>query len=116
MKLLPGITLVPILHGRAAFSTHIRNLCNAEKYDCIAVDLPEPFKEEVCDAVNELPYISATTATSRTDGGSPLYYIPADPCDATIEGIRQAQQKRISCHFIGYPELYRPKPLPPLPD
>lgn len=116
MKLLPGITLAPILHGRAAFSTYIRELCNKEKYDCIAVDLPEPFKEEVCDAVNELPYISATTATSKTESGPPLYYIPTDPCDATIEGIRQAQQKRIPCHFIGYPELYRPKPLPPLPD
>ena len=116
MKLLPGITLVPILHGRVAFSTCIRELCNKEKYDCIAVDLPETFKEELCDAVNELPFISAATAINKTESGSPLYYIPTDPCDAAIEGIRQAQQKRIPCRFIGYPKLYQPEPLPPLPD
>lgn len=116
MKLLPGITLVPILHGRAAFGTYIRNLCNTKKYDCIAVDLPEPFNDELAGAVKELPIISAVTALSKTEPDSPLYYIPTDPCDATIEGLRQAQQNRIPCSFIGYPELHKPKPLPPLPD
>lgn len=116
MKFLPGITLVPVLHERAAFSSYIRNLCNTEKYDCIAVDLPEPFKEELCDAVNELPFISAVTAAGKTEAASPLYYIPTDPCDATIEGIRQAQQKRIPCNFIGFPELFPTEPVPPLPD
>lgn len=116
MKLLPGITLVPVLHGRAVFSSHVRYLCNTEKYDCIAIDLPEPFKDELCDAVTELPLISAVTAEGKTDPASPLYYLPSDPCDATVESIRQAQQKRISCRFIGYPDLYQPKPIPPLPD
>ncbi len=116
MELVPGITLIPFLHGRIAFSTHIRTLCNTGKYDCIAVDLPEPFSADLPALVNELPNISAVTAQMKERADVPLYYIPTDPCDATIEGIRQAQQKRIPCSFIGYPELYSPSPLPPLPD
>jgi hypothetical protein len=116
VNLIPGITLVPILHGRTAFGTYVRNLCNSEKFDCIAVDLPEPFSEQLYDAVTTLPFISAVTATRSIETTSPVYYIPTDPCDATIEGIRQAQQNHIPCQFIGYPELYNNQPLPPLPD
>ncbi len=116
MELQPGITLIPVLHGRAVFAGHIRDLCNREKFDCIAVDLPEAFRDELLQAVDELPIISAVTAKSKTDPLSTVFYIPADPCDATIEGIRQSRQKRIPCRFIGYPELSPPAPLPPLPD
>ena len=116
MKLIPGITLVPVLHGQTAFGTYVRNLCNSEKFDCIAVDLPEPFIEQLYDAVTKLPFISAVTATRSIETTSPVYYIPTDPCDATIEGVRQAQQNHIPCHCIGYPELFKYQPLPPLPD
>ncbi len=116
MELLPGITLIPLLHGRAAFSTFVRNLCNNNKYDCIAVDIPDIFSSELTSLVNELPGISAVTAQPESQPNAPIFYIPTDPCDPMIEGIRQAVQKRIPCMYIGYPELYKPAPLPPLPD
>lgn len=116
MKLTPRITLVPILHGKAAFSTHVRNLCNAGKFDCIAIDIQQCFGAALHECVHELPLISAAVALHPGHDDAPVYYIPADPCDAAIEAIRQAQQKRIPCIPIGYPELYAPPPLPPLPD
>lgn len=116
MELIPGITFIPILHGRIAFSSIIRELCNKHHYDCIAVDLPEPFQYVLTEAITELPIISAITMSKDFDLDSPVYFIPTDPCDATIEAIRQSQQKRILCKFIGHPQVHSPTPIPPLPD
>ncbi len=116
MKLIPGITVIPILHGRAAFSTYIRNICIQNKFDCIAIDLPEPFSEELPQAVTQLPFISAVLAYNSIETKPNIYYIPTDPCDAAIEGIRQAQQNHLHCAFIGYPNIYMPPTLPLLPD
>jgi hypothetical protein len=113
VQLTPLLTLIPYLHGRHAFAEHVRSLCLGNHYDCIAVDLPECFAEPLAQAVSELPYISAVAALA-TDG--PVYYAPSDPCDATIEAIRQSQQNHLPCLFIGYGLLEQPPELPPLPD
>lgn len=113
MKLASGITIVPFLHGKQAFARHIRELCLRESYDCIALDLPGAFEDDVSRAVDELPLVKTVVAE---DASGPLYYIPVDPCDATIEGIRQSRQNRIPCSFVGYPTLRAPVALPPLPD
>jgi hypothetical protein len=114
MKLADSITLVPYVHGKLAFAQHVRDLCLKEKFDCIAVDLPECLEEHLFDAVSDLPYISAVTAQGATD--EVLYYAPADPCDASIEAIRQSRQNHVRCFCMGHPALSAPAPLPPLPD
>lgn len=113
MRLLPGITLIPILHGRAAFAGQVRNLCINNRYDCVAVDLPECFSQDLQHSVDDLPLLSAVVAEGIED---PVYYIPTDPCDPAIEGIRQANQNRLRCWFVGFPILRPQRPMPPMPD
>lgn len=113
MKLSEQVTVIPILHGKSIFSREVRNICLKEHFDCIAVDIPEAFQDYLFLAVEKLPFISAVAAK---DSGDTVYYIPTDPCDATIEGIRQAFQNHIPAFCIGFPELSRPEGLPPLPD
>lgn len=114
MKLTPSITLVPILHGKSHFAAHVRTLCSKDRFDCIAVDIPAAFQEEIGQAVDNLPFIQAIVAYDFSE--SSCYYVPIDPCDATVEGIRQARQNHISFFCIGREDMTAPRPLLPLPD
>jgi len=113
MQLTSSITAVPFLHGNLDSARHIRAVCARDSFDCIAVDLPHPFGPLLTDAVDRLPLISAVVARGVED---PVYYVPADPCDAAIEGIRQSRQGRIPWEPLGTGVLRRNEPLPPLPD
>jgi hypothetical protein len=114
VRLTPGITLLPILHGRSVFSSHVRALFATNRFDCVAVDLPAPFQDDLGPAIENLPIIQAITG--RDYSNAPVFYIPIDPCDATIEGVRQALQNRIPYACIGSDTLAAPLPLQSLPD
>lgn len=113
MKFSDSLTIIPVLHGKTVFTRQIRKICLEEKFDCIAVDIPEVFSSDLGAAVEKLPFISAVCAR---DAGNKVYYIPTDPCDATIEGIRQSFQLHIPYACVGGPVLSLIKGLPPLPD
>ena len=106
------ITIVPVLHGKIAFAEYIRECCMKGRFDCIVVDLPQPFEPYLAHAIDDLPYISAIVAQTGSD---PVYYVPIDPCDATIEATRQARQNHVPFFCIGHPALCAPLALPPLP-
>jgi hypothetical protein len=108
-----SITLIPILHGKVAFAEYVRELCIKNKYSCIAVDLPLAFEPYLANAVDTLPYISAIIAKADAD---PVYFLPIDPCDASIEAVRQSRQNHLPFYCIGNPFLSVPDPLPTLPD
>jgi hypothetical protein len=114
--------MIPIVHGAEMFAREARRMCSENKYDCIAVDISPVFQDDLAEAVDELPLISALIAyrPKLYDDGSigigdyddfwdedagmpepPCYYIPIDPCDAMIEGIRQARQRRVPFHCVG---------------
>jgi hypothetical protein len=112
VKLTPSITLLPLLHGKAPFAAHVRALCAKDRFDCFVIDLPAVFQNEIGPAVDNLPFVSAIVA--RDFAGSACRYVPIDPCDAVIEGIRQARQDRAPFYCIGKELVTRP--LPPLPD
>jgi len=114
VKLAPGITLVPFLHGKSLFAAHVRRLCIAERFDCIAVDIAELFQDDLGPAAENLPFIQAVVARGFSE--SECYYVPVDPCDAAIEGVRQSFQNHVPYVCIGRPYLAVPKPLRPLPD
>ncbi|MBD3392195.1 MAG: hypothetical protein GF418_08990 [Chitinivibrionales bacterium] len=113
MNPLDGITLIPILHGRVAFATQVRRLCLEHRFGRIAVDVPSVFSSHLAAAVSCLPLVSAVVARQKR---GPVYYVPTDPCDAAIEGIRQAQQNHVGHALVGSPWLETPQPLQPLPD
>ncbi len=113
MKLSPQITLVPYRHGASGISRYVRDLIAENKFDCIAVDIPELFEDSLFSATQDLPYISAVIARNAT---GPAFYVPVDPCDATIEAIRQSFQNQIPCFCIGQSVLRKMPAIPALPD
>jgi len=107
------VTIFPILHGRAVFAQELRRLSLSRPFDCIAVDLPEPFEPYLADAVGKLPEIHALAAR---EAAGPIYYCPIDPCDAAIEAVRQSMSLHLPLEVIGHPDCTRGEPLPALPD
>jgi hypothetical protein len=85
----------------------------AQRFDCIAVDVPEIFQDDIGRAVEELPLIQALVA--REEGEGRCFYAPIDPCDAAIEGIRQSQQSHCSFFCIGHAPQ-QTEPVSALPD
>lgn len=113
MRLGTSITVLPYLHGKIIFSQEVRRRCLDNHYDCITVDLPECFHSYLPEAIESLPIIHALAARKAT---GPLYYLPIDPCDATIEAIRQSFQLHIPFYSTGFPTCEQGAPLPELPD
>jgi len=113
VKLSERITIVPILHGTGAIASHVRSLCMEQRFDCIAVDVPEIFQDDIGRAVEELPLIQALVA--REEGEERCFYAPVDPCDAAIEGIRQSQQNHCPFFCIGHAPR-QTEPVSALPD
>lgn len=113
MNLTPGITIVPYLHGSIFFARYVRSIFLKQSFDCVAVDIPLIFQDHLNDTVDKLPIISVIAARDTSDS---FFYIPVDPCDAAIEGIRQSLQNYKPFYCIGSPQLKPPPPLKPLPD
>lgn len=113
VNLTEKITLLPYRNGSQPIADQIRRIMGETEYDQIIIDLPEIFKDDLCKAISRLPIINTVVAKSFE---GPAYYIPVDPCDATIEAIRQAISTKKSIEFIGSVNLKKPKHLLALPD
>ena len=145
MNVCPEIEMIPVTHGKELFAREVRRVCSERKFDCVAVDIPEAFQDELGEAVDNLPLVSvilarfhdsviggimaevrSNTAVADYDGSNDddgdddyddkWFYVPIDPCDAMIEGVRQARQRRAPFYCVGAPILGEPYPLPPMPD
>ncbi len=112
MRILDSIELMPILHGRITVSKAVRRRMGETSYDALLLPLPSSAEEELLAAVEDLPLISAVTI--ETDEAA--YIIPADPCDAFIEGIRQAGQQHLAVECLGSEVPSAPVLLPSAPD
>jgi hypothetical protein len=113
VRLSARITIVPVLHGTSAVAKQVRSRCLQERFDCIAVDIPGLFQDHIGRAALELPLIQAVVA--REEGEGCCYYLPIDPCDAAIEGVRQSQQNHVPYFCIGA-SPQKTAPMPALPD
>jgi hypothetical protein len=135
MRICDKIEMIPVMHGKEMFAREARRLFSERKYDCVAIDIPPAFQDDLAEAVDELPLISAliilgddiNEGASNTYGsigsgtgdenGFPFcYYVPIDPCDAMIEGVRQARQRRIPFCCVGTAVLHPPTPMFSMPD
>ncbi|MDF1663427.1 MAG: hypothetical protein P1V97_16775 [Planctomycetota bacterium] len=86
-----NITVVPSIHARAAFALETRRLFLSDSYDCIAVELPESLGEKVAEGVEELPEVHVVVYRDNKDNYG---YVPIDPCDSIIEGVRLGVRDR----------------------
>ncbi|WP_164104056.1 hypothetical protein [Candidatus Laterigemmans baculatus] len=127
LKISPRITALPIIHGSGQCALLVRRWMLEHDFDCVAVPLPESFREPVEQAVLELPNPSIVIQPGRAEieyrewngepatgmGGEydeedeederdslPLSYVPIDPCQPVIMGIRAAMGEHIPRAYI----------------
>lgn len=112
-RLSPRISLFPILHGSGDVAQEVRDRLTDRRCDCLAVPLPPSFEEPLEDAVADLPTISVIVQREhRTDGPASVNYVPVDPCQAVIMGIRVAIGEGIPRAYIDRETaLVEPVPL-----
>lgn len=92
------IRVLPIIHGSGDFAIRAREETLKEHWECLAVPLPPSFQDQVEDAIEQLPTL---TAVVQRDETSETYsYVPIDPCQGVIAAIRCALGERIPRAFI----------------
>ena len=97
----PGIRVLPIVHGSGDFAIRVREELLARPYDCLAVPLPPSFRDDVEEAVERLPAISAVVRRDvEGDDGDGFSYVPIDPCQGVIAAIRTAIGERIPREYV----------------
>ena len=101
----------PIVHGSGDFAWEIRRATLHYEFDCVAVPLPESFREEVEAGVMNLPIPSVVvqksspTSEYRPDADPEdetlsFSYVPVDPCQGVIAALRVAMEERLPRKFI----------------
>lgn len=112
------IYCLPVIHGSGDFAIEVRRLMLEQSFDCVAVPLPPTFQADVEHAIEFLPKISFvvqdepfvvetqewsgfdTEQEERQDDTKSASYVPIDPCQAVITGLRIALSERIPRAFI----------------
>ncbi len=104
LTISPRIRVLPIIHGSGDFAVLVRDELLNRRYDCLAVPLPPSFQEDVEAAVEQLPTISVVVQVDAEDDQSEaelgFSYVPIDPCQGVIAGLRTARGERIAREFI----------------
>ena len=101
LRLSARVVVLPILHGSGDVAQEVRETLIASRFDCLAVPLPPSVESPLEDAVNALPRISLVTLPEPDERGSPACsFIPVDPCQAVIMGVRVAMGEGIPRAYI----------------
>lgn len=94
------IKTLPVIHGSGDYARVIRQELLSNTYDCIALPLPPSFKNEVEQGVARLPLISAAFQEEKNNRNPACNFIPIEPCQPLISGLRVALQEGIHRAFI----------------
>lgn len=99
LDLSPRLSLIPIVHGSADFALEVRRRLRQTAYDCLAVPLPPSFAEPLERGVAMLPQISVVLQREVSLDGD-FNYVPVDPCQGVIAGIREAVQAGVDRAYV----------------
>lgn len=127
LRLGDKIAVLPVIHGSGQFALTVRRWMLEQDFDCIAVPLPESFREQTEAAILELPRPSIVIQQSAPEykppsfesfsselngelGGPdhesddvetrPASYVPIDPCQPVIMAIRAAMGEHVPRAYI----------------
>ncbi len=119
LKISPRITVLPVIHGSGDCALEVRRVMLEQRFDCLAVPLPQSFRHAVEAAIEHLPAITVVTqaepkqfhppdwspapANNAEGGDDPpeaVSYVPVDPCQPVIAALRIALQENIPRAFI----------------
>ena len=103
-------TTLPIVYGSGDFALEVRRRLGAVNYDCLAVALPPSMGAAVEEGIGSLPRISVALQSEpgiSYDGGgvesesdTTFNYVPIDPCQGAIAGLRDAMEKHIDRAYV----------------
>lgn len=65
LRIGPRVTVLPVIHGSGQFAVTVRRWMLEHQFDCVAVPLPESFREPVEAAVLDLPCPSIVIQPAR---------------------------------------------------
>ena len=114
------ITCLPIIHGSGDFAIEVRRVMLSEQFDCLAVPLPPSFQADVERAIAFLPSVSFVVQRETpsiefqewtgfesdkepedpSEASQFASYVPIDPCQGVITGLRIAIDERIPRAFV----------------
>tara|TARA_R110002049_G_scaffold4601_5_gene32740 strand:- start:1033703 stop:1035676 length:1974 start_codon:yes stop_codon:yes gene_type:complete len=119
LQLGSRIAILPVIHGSGQFALTVRRWMLETDFDCVAIPLPESFRDSVESAVLDLPSPSivlqppsprfesvedyAWDGDEETDEAGetgPVSFVPIDPCQPVIMSIRAAMGEHISRAYI----------------
>jgi hypothetical protein len=100
-QLSPRIQLLPVVHGSGDMAQEVRETLIGRRFDCLAVPLPPSFERPVEDTVFDLPTIGVVVQTEpASEDTERVNFVPVDPCQPVIMGIRVAIGEGISRAYI----------------
>ncbi|RMH31564.1 MAG: hypothetical protein D6690_15570 [Nitrospirae bacterium] len=100
--LSPRIEVVPILHGHGDMAQAVRDHLLERRAECLAVPLPPSFEDAVLRGVDRLPQVTVAVAaeSDSADEQFVVNYVPIDPCQPVIMGIRSALSEGMQVAWI----------------
>ena len=93
LRLSKKIEVLPILHASGDMAQEVRDTLIARPFDCLAVPLPPSVEPTLERAIGDLPRISVVALPEPDRDGSPaVSFVPVDPCQAVVMGVRVAME------------------------
>ncbi len=100
-RLSPRIEVLPILHASGDIAQEVREALIARRLGCLAVPLPPSVQEAAESAIEDLPRISLVTLPEPDEQDAPtVNFVPVDPCQPVIMGIRVAMGEGIPRAYV----------------
>lgn len=113
-RLSPAIRILPILHGNGDVAQEVRDALISAPCDCLAIPLPPSVEDALEQAIAQLPRIHVVISREPDQSGGPTAsYVPVDPCQPVIMGLRVAMGEGIPRAYIDREvSLFTPAPFP----
>ena len=113
IRLSSRIEILPIIHASGDMAQEVRETLIGRRYDCLGVPLPPSLQSPVEAAIERLPAISVVTLREADQDGEPTAsYVPIDPCQPVIMGIRVAMGEHIDRAYLDQDlRNYEPDPV-----
>lgn len=108
-----GIAMMPVAHSVLSYALQVSAAIAQTRPDCIALELPRAVRGGIDELVGTLPEIHILCYKSSSGIAQ---MIPNDPCDALIEALRQAREKKIPVELIDTADAGAGVPYFHLPD
>jgi hypothetical protein len=113
LTLSPKVTVLPVLHASGDLAQEVRETLVGRQFDCLAVPLPPSVEQAMEQAVEDLPRVSLVVIPEPERDGMPVVsFVPVDPCQAVVMGVRVAAGEGIPRTYIDREvTCYEPVPF-----